>query len=289
MFRAGELDYTSNVPSALFSTLRETYGAQFSVYPLLSVYFLAFDMREPPFDDIRVREAATRAVDRDDFVDVVLGTGQPGAWGLVPPGVDGYESFAYARRDEPRAAQLARARELYAQAGYSDERPLRFELLYNTSDNHKKNAVAVQAMLRENIGADVSLINQEWKVMLENRKSPESWDLLRLGWTGDYNDANTFLETFRSGHPQNTSGYADPQFDALLDRANLEPDPQTRANLLAEAEETLMLAYPVLPLYFYVSKHLISDRVEGYQPNIMDRTYSKHLRLAQPSQASLTQ
>ncbi|MEL6870270.1 MAG: peptide ABC transporter substrate-binding protein [Pseudomonadota bacterium] len=279
LFRAGDLDITSNAPGALYQDLKNTYGDRFLVAPNLSVYFLVFDMSEPPFDDIRLREALTRAVDRDDIANVVLGAGQLGAWGLVPPGVTGYESFSYAWRDHPRDEQLAAARALYAQAGYNADTPLSAELIYNTSDNHKKIAVAVQAMLRENLGAAVTVINQEFKVMLQNRNQRENWDLLRLGWTGDYNDANTFLEIFRSDHPQNTSTFADPQFDAMLDAANRELDPARRSALLAQAEARVMQQYPVLPLYFYVSKRLVAERVAGFQPNIMNRIYSRHLSL----------
>ncbi|MEO0575747.1 MAG: peptide ABC transporter substrate-binding protein [Pseudomonadota bacterium] len=277
LFRAGELDITSNSPSGLYSQLTDTYGDRFVVSPNLSVYFIVFDMSEPPFDDVRLREALTRAIDRDDMTRVVTGDGQQGAWGLVPPGVDGYVSFAYPWRDDPRPAQIAEARALYAQAGMSEASPLEATLIYNTSDNHKKIAVAVQAMLRENLGADIDIINQEFKVMVENRSQRGAWDLLRLGWTGDYNDANTFLETFRSDHPQNTSGLKDPAFDAMLTAANLELDAAKRQTMLREAERHLMLQYPVLPVYFYVSKHLVSERVAGYTPNIMNRTYSRHL------------
>lgn len=279
MFRAGELDITSNTPNALYRTLRQTYGSQLVVHPLLSIYFYVFDMTEPPFDDVRLREAVTIAVNRDDLVDVVLGTGQPGAWGLIPPGVDGYQSFSYEWRDWPRERQIERARELYRQAGYSDEQPLAIDLLYNTSDNHKKVAVAIQSMLRENLGAEVTLINQEWKVMLENRRERGNWDLLRLGWTGDYNDPNTFLETFRSDHPQNTSGFESDGYDALLDAVGNELDLSRRAQIANDAERRLMESYPVLPLYFYVSKHLVSERVIGFTPNIADRIYSRHLAL----------
>lgn len=277
MFRAGELDITSNTPTALFRQLRETYGKRLVVHPTLSIYFYVFDMTEPPFTDVRLREALTIAIDRDHLVDTVLGAGQPGAWGLVPPGVDGYASFNYEWQSWPRERQLERARSLYAQAGFTEDEPLRIRLLYNTSDTHKKIAVAIQGMLRDNLGADVELENQEWKVMLENRRDRSAWDLLRLGWTGDYNDPNTFLETFRGDHPQNTSGYVNAEFDALLDAVGTELDPERRMSLARDAEALLMREYPVLPMYFYVSKHLVSERVLGLEPSINDRIYSRHL------------
>lgn len=281
MFRAGELDITSNTPSAQFKRLQEDYGERLVVHPLLSIYFYVFDMTEPPFSDVRLREALTIAIDRDHLVEKVLGAGQPGAWGLVPPGVQGYTSFTYEWRTWPRERQLERARALYAQAGFTEDAPLRIRLLYNTSDTHRKIAVAIQGMLRDNLGVDVVLENQEWKVMLENRRDRSAWDLLRLGWTGDYNDPNTFLETFRADHPQNTSGYANVAFDDLLDAVGTELNPARRMALARDAEALLMREYPVLPLYFYVSKHLVSERVVGLTANINDRIYSRHLSFAE--------
>ncbi|MEO0616741.1 MAG: peptide ABC transporter substrate-binding protein [Pseudomonadota bacterium] len=279
MFRAGELDITSNTPNTAYPQLRDTYGDQLVVHPNLTVYFYVFDMTQPPFTDARVREAVAIAVDRDQIAGAVLQAGQAGAWGLVPPGVDGYDSFSYEWKALPREQQIARARELYAAAGYSEDTPLQVKLLYNTSDIHKKLAVAVQGMLRENLGAVVELENQEWKVMLDNRRDRSAWDLLRLGWTGDYNDPYTFLETFRADHPQNTSGYVNAAYDALLDDVANELDPTRRVQLARDAERLLMREYPVLPMYFYVSKHLVSERVGNFVPNINDRIYSRHLTL----------
>ncbi len=279
MFRAGELDFTSGTPNSLYRQLRQTYGDQLVVHPMLSTYFYVFDLGEPPMNDVRVREALTIAVDRDDLVDIVLGTGQPGAWGLIPPGVDNYESFSYDWRSLPREEQLERARNLYKQAGYSEAQPLEIDLLYNTSDNHKKIAVAIQGMLRENLGARVNLINQEWKVLLENRMQREGWDLLRLSWSGDYNDPNTFLEIFSSNHAQNTPGFESEAFDNMLEQIANELDPVVRAGIAADTERFLMERYPILPLYFYASKHLVSERVGDFTPNIGDRIYSRYLTL----------
>ena len=284
-FRAGELDLTSSVPNTQVERLVSDFGDEFQSNPYLSTYFYVFDTAESPLDDIRLRQALSMAVDRTALSDVVLGAGQPGAWGLIPPGVAAYESFQYEWRDWPRPQQLEEARRLYAAAGYGPDNPLRVEILYNTSDNHRKIAVAIQAMLREHLGVDAVLLNQEWKVMLQTRRDRSAWDILRFGWTGDYNDAYTFLEIFQSNSALNPSGFEDPTYDALLNRASRETDTAARARLLQEAEARIMTQYPIMPLYFYVARHLVSARVAGYRGNIMDHIYSRHLR---PSGSSTT-
>ncbi len=279
LFRAGEIDITSTVPSSQYAALRETYPDALHVNPLLGTYFLVLDTTQAPLADKRVRKALTMAVHREDISRVVLGSANPGAWSFVPDGIVGYSGYHYPWRDEPREAQLATARELYAAAGYSQDKPLQIQLLYNTGDNHRKLMVAVQEMIRQNLGAEVELINQEWKVMLQTRKDFDAWDLLRFGWNGDYQDAYNFLEIFQGNNPLNAAGWQNPAFDALLQDANEEQDLALRAKILRAAEAMLLEDYPMLPLYFYASKHLVSDRVTGFSATIMDRIYSQHMRI----------
>lgn len=285
-YRAGELDFTQSVPNNQYDWIRANLGDQLHVTPYLSTYLFVLDLTEPPFDDVRVRQALAMAVDRETLVEKVLGGGQQGAWGLVPPGVDNYTSAEYEWKDWPEERRLAEARRLYREAGYSDENPLEARILYNTSDNHRKIAVAVQEMIRSALGADITVVNQEFKVMLETRKEPARWEILRYGWTGDYNDPNTFLEIFRSDSPQNPAYYGNPEFDRLLEAAASERDMARRAELLREAEQLLIEDYPAVFAYFYVARHLVKPYVQGYRANIMDHNYSRHYRVEKPAPES---
>jgi len=281
-YRAGELDFTQSVPNNQYDWIQANLGDELHVTPYLSTYFFVLDLTERPFDDARVRQALAMAVDRQTLVEKVLGGGQQGAWGLVPPGVDNYASAEYEWRDWPEERRLAEARRLYREAGYSADNPLEARILYNTSDNHRKIAVAVQEMIRSALGADITVVNQEFKVMLETRKEPSRWEILRYGWTGDYNDPYTFLEIFRSDSPQNPAWYANPEFDRLLENASEEVDMDRRARLLRDAEQLLINDYPVIFAYFYVARHLVKPWVSGYRANIMDHNYSRHYRIERP-------
>ena len=281
-YRAGELDFTQSVPNSQYDWIRANLGDELHVTPYLSTYLFVLDLSEPPFDDARVRQALAMAVDRQTLVEKVLGGGQQGAWGLVPPGVDNYTPAEYDWKDWPQEQRLAEARRLYREAGYSAENPLEARILYNTSDNHRKIAVAVQEMIRSALGADITVVNQEFKVMLETRKEPSRWEILRYGWTGDYNDPYTFLEIFRSDSPQNPAYYANPEFDRLLGEASAEVDLERRARLLQDAERLLINDYPSIFAYFYVARHLVKPWVRGYRANIMDHNYTRHYRVERP-------
>ena len=278
-YRAGELDFTIRIPDSRFDWIQENLADELHVAPSLWVYFYAFDLTEPPFDDVRLRQALTMAVDRKIIVEQVTGAGELPAFSLVPPGVEGGVPYDYPWSGLPDDERVAEARRLYREAGYGPDNPLRVEIRYNTDDNHQRIAVAVAAMWRQALGVEASLLNEEWKVMLQNRHNPALWDVIRFGWAGDYNDPFTFLEIFHSSHGQNFFGFSSPEYDGLLESAAGEADTRTRSRLLHEAEQRLLEEYPVLPLYFYVSKHLVKPYVAGFEPNIMDRNYTRHYRI----------
>ena len=134
-------------------------------------------------------------------------------------------------------------------------------------------------MLKQNLGVRVNLINEEWKVFLQTRKQKRITQLFRAGWIGDYNDAYTFSELLHSKHGINDSAYNNPAYDALLEQAAVEGDFERRRELLQEAEELMLQDQPIMPNYFYVSKKMVSPRVDGFQTNIMDHHYTKNFRL----------
>ena len=282
-YRADELDYTFTIPSTQLDWIREHLPGELHLAPYLSVYYYILNLDKAPFKDRPLlRQALSMAIDRETLSGKVVGAGEVPAYSFVPPGVAGYEQVRYEWAEVPHAERLARAQALYERAGYSRDAPLEVEIRYNTSENHKKIAVAIAAMWKQALGVEATLVNEEWKVFLQTRKNRAAWEALRFTWVGDYNDANTFLEIMHSGHGQNDAGYANPEYDRLLEAAALETDLQARALLLRRAEKLMLEDYPVLPIHFSVSKHLVKPWVKGYQPNIMNRDQSRYFRIERP-------
>jgi oligopeptide transport system substrate-binding protein len=278
MFRAGELDLTWTVPTEHIAGLRETQGDALRIAPSLALYYLAFDLSEPPFDDVRLRQALTMAVDRQTLVDV-LGRGEQAAFGLVPPGVANHVAARYPWQFMAAEERQETARDLFEQAGYDEGHSLQLTLTYDTGDIHETVALAVTSMWREVLGIEVELHKKEWKYFLATRDDRSAWQIMRFAWTGDYNDPSTFTDIFRSDSPQNLPGYLNPEYDRLLDEANGHLNLDDRADKMSAAESALLNDYPIAPLYFYVSKHLVSDRVKNFENNILDRHPTQFLRL----------
>ena len=176
----------------------------------------------------------------------------------------------------------------YKEAGYGEDKPLKIEVRYNTGDLHRKIAVAVQSMWSEVLGAEVTLVNEEFQVLLSNMREAEVTQVVRASWMGDYNDAHTFLSILQGGSPANMPQYASEQYDDLMDRAASHVDPERRRLYLEEAERVMLADHPVIPLYFYVSKHLVRPEVAGWGDNVLDYHYSQHLSLSAPDSGRTT-
>lgn len=279
-YRAGELDWTASVPLGQLEWVQAHLPEEYRAAPYLGTYYYGLNLTRPPFKGNRaIREALSLAIDRKLLVEKVIRGGEIAAYGWVPPGVRNYtgQSFAYA--DWPRRRQIQVARRLYHQAGYSRSHPLSVEIRYNTSEDHQKIGTVIASMWKAVLGVKTTLINEEWKVFLQNVQARRATQVYRASWIGDYNDAYTFAELMHSRFGLNGAGYANPVYDHLLDQATTEVGKSQRRALLERAERMLLRDHPLIPIYFYVSKHLLKPYIEGYQDNIMDHHYTKDLRV----------
>lgn len=280
-YRAGDLHVTAVVPRGQYDIVKRDYAAELHISPQLSTYYYGFALDRAPFRDAPgLRRALSLVIDREQLAQVVLRVGELPAYGWVPPGVHDYTSqrFDYAGRS--MTERMAEARRLYAAAGYSVAKPLRFELRYNSGEVHGRLAVAIAAMWKAALGVEAQLTAVEFRSLMADIDARDV-EMFRLSWSGDYNDAYTFLQYLKSDFGINLPRYSNPAYDALLARASSTADTAARRELLEEAERTMLADTPLVPLYFYVNKHLVSPRVTGWYDNVLNVVYSKDLALRQ--------
>ncbi|HEX7080991.1 MAG TPA: peptide ABC transporter substrate-binding protein [Gammaproteobacteria bacterium] len=278
-FRAGGLDMTYTIPKAQLPWIRENLADQLVIAPYLGTYYYGLNLTKPPFKDApALRRALALAIDRDIITQQVTAAGEIPAYGWIPPNVANYESQQMPEAAWTQEERETEAKRLYAQAGYSAANPLRVELLYNTQDDHKRIAVAVAAMWKQVLGVETTLVNQEWKVYLDTRNQRKT-QVFRAGWIGDYNDAYSFAEVQHSASGLNNTGYANPEYDHLLELASAEQDLAKRAEYLQEAERVLLDDMPLIPIYYYVTARMVKPWVRGYEANIMDHFHTKDLSI----------
>ncbi len=267
MYRDGQLHYTNEILLDRIPGYQAERPDEVSIVPWLGSYFYMFNTTRPPFDDVRVRKALAMVIDRELLVDSILqGIVKP-SYSLVPPDTLGYfppKTFSY----DPE-----QARQLLADAGYPNGEGFpAFDVLYNTHEDHRRLAVALQQMWASELNIPAQLMNQEWKVYLENQDNM-NYDVSRRGWIGDYVDPNTFLDMYVTDGGNNKTGFSNPRYDEIiLNEAPRALDRDERYALYHEAETLLMEEMAILPIYTYSTKHLIHPSVRGLTPNIMDHT-----------------
>ncbi len=277
-YRAGELDITENVPISQMGWIRENLREELRIAPYLGVYYLGYNLTRAPFkDNLKLRQALSMVINREVLTDKILKTGDLPAYSWVPPGVANYSSIEYDWKSQPFKQRVLEAQRLYQEAGYSKANPFTVELRYNTSENHKKIALVIAAMWKQHLGVKTRLYNEEWKVFLANRKAMKVTQVFRSGWIADYNDAYSFAELLHSQHGVNDMGYTSAEYDRLLAQSAMQLDQTKRRQILQQAERHLLNDYAFIPIYHYVSKHLVKPYVGGYEDNIMDHHYTRHL------------
>ena len=276
-FRSGALDVTSTIPGAQFSWIKQHMGQELHIAPQLGVYYLGLNLRRAPFDKSpKLRQALSMVIDRERLVQAVTGTGELPAYSFVPPQTFNYSPPMpeYAGWTMPR--RIAQARQLLADAGMLKAPPA-IELRYNSNELHGRIAVAVARMWKEALGVDTTLQAEEFKVLLQDIDRGNVTQVFRASWLADYDDAYGFLQVLQSGFGINLPHYSNAAYDELLTRAANDVDAGRRRALLQEAERVMIADQPLIPLYFYVAKHLVSPQVRGWRDNPENVVYSKEL------------
>lgn len=275
-YRAGELDFTYEVPNNQFKWIKANLKDELIVRPWLGIYFYGFNITKFPFkDNLDLRVALSMAIDREIITSKVTQFGEKPAYAYVPPGVGNYQPQNPDWASWSKEERLIEALRLYNKAGFSKTNPLEVELRYNTSENHKKIAIAVAAMWKQALGVKTHLVNEEWKVFLANRRLKKVTQVFRAGWISDYNDAYSFLELLYSQSGINDSGYNNKKYDILLKQSANTFDSNERLNTMYKAEKTLLRDQPIMPIYSYVVKRLIKPYLAGVGNNIMDHHHTK--------------
>ena len=274
MFRAGQLHITGSVPPDKIAVYRKDAPQFLRVEPYLGNYFYRFNTQLPQLADPRVRRALAMSIDRQQIVDHVTKGGQLPAYAFTPPDTLGYTAppgFAY----DPEGA-----RALLAAAGFPDGAGFPpTELLYNTSESHRKLAVAIQQMWKRELNIEITLNNQDWKVYLDSVANG-NYQIARGGWIGDYVDPNSFLDMWVTDGGNNRTGWSDPRYDELVMRlAPAAPSREQRYAWFREAETRLMEAMPVLPVFYSSRNYLVQPSVRGLPPNLLGYPLFKQIHL----------
>jgi len=278
MFRTGALHVASTTPSSKIAVYQESDPERISISPYLGTYFYRFNVTRKPLDNPLVRRALSMSIDREAIVNAVTKGGQLPAFSFTPPETQGYfppegEDAFSIRYD------IAKAKDLLAEAGFPEGKGFpTLELLYNTSEGHRRIAEAIQQMWKKALGIDIQLANTDWKVYL-SRTNDLDYDISRAGWIGDYPDPNTFLDMMLTGGGNNRTGWSNPDYDRLIAKAATQSKQEDRYRSFAKAESILNKDAPLMPIYTYTRVTLRDPTVKNWYPNILDHHPYKYIFL----------
>ena len=269
-FEAGELDMNDDLPTEQLTDLRAKFGDQIKIGPLQGTYYYVFKILKAPWDNVKLRHAISEAIDRDYLAEKVWQNTMVPAYSFVPPGITGYETRT---TDYAEKSQLDReddAKKVLTELGYGPDKPLKMELRYNTSENHKNTAVAVQEQLRP-LGIEVTLLNTDGKTHYGHLEQHGDFDVARAGWNADYQDPTNFLDLCKTGAGNNYSEYSNKDYDNLMAKAAANPDSNARMKDLSDAEAIgVARDLCVMPLLFYSYHNIVSRKIKGWEENAMD-------------------
>ncbi|MCW2254963.1 oligopeptide transport system substrate-binding protein [Providencia alcalifaciens] len=280
-YLAGDLDITESFPKQRYHKLLADIPNEVFTPDQLGTYYYAFNTQRSPTSDVRVRQALSMAIDRQLIVSKVLGTGEKPANYFTPDVTAGfkpqkglYENYSQKELDE-------QAKSLLQAAGYAGYNPLELTLLYNSSENHQKIAIAVASMWKKKLGVEVKLVNQEWKTYIDSRNTG-NFDVIRASWIGDFNEPSTFLSLLTSQHSGNIPKFKSKQYDDIMAAASLETNTDLRNRYYNQAEAIITQEAPIAPIYQYTNARLIKPWLKGYPiKNPEDVAYSHNFYITE--------
>ncbi len=278
-YRAGEIDWTYEVPNTQFNWIEANLADELFITDWFGTYYFGFNTLREPFDDPRVTKALSLAIDREIITTKLRRFGEQPSFSFTPPGLDGYDPPQPAWASWTQAQREQHALELLAEAGYGPDNPLSLEIRYNTHEDHKRVSLAIAAMWENTLGVRASLINEEFRVFLATRRARAITEVFRAGWIGNYLDPMYFLELFHSDNQQNDVGFFNEKYDALLAQAARTPDREDRFAVLNQAEQILLETQPFAPVYTYVTRRLVKPYVRGWESNLVDQHPTRYMFL----------
>ncbi len=276
-YLANELDKT-DIPTGQFKRLKQSKPKQVHSNPRLCSYFYIFNVEKAPLNDVRVRQALSYTIDRDIITGTILGSGETAAYTFTPTKTANFSMPHLDYAELTQKQRIQKAKTLLLKAGYGTDNPLKVTILFNTSEAHKKIAIAISQMWKQSLGIEVTLENQEWKTFLESRKQG-NFDIARAGWCGYYNEASAFLNMLLSDSEYNDANYKNHQLDTLMLQARQSNNPDKN---YSRVEQIIATDFPIAPIYHYSEVFLLKDYVKGWPyKNIRNTWYSKNLYITE--------
>jgi oligopeptide transport system substrate-binding protein len=275
-YENGELDSNDDIPTEQRTAIEQKMPGQFFNAPYLGSYYYSVKTDKAPLNNPKLRRALALMIDRDQLAEKVWSGTMVPAYSIIPPGMQGYPNNFSDFKDMAPIDREDEAKKILAELGYGPDKPLKLEIRFNTSDNHKNTAIAIADMMKP-FGVEATLFNSDTKTHYGYLEQKGNYDLARAAWIADFKDPYTFLSLAETGNGSNYSNYSNPEYDAALKKAAQEADGPKRLVLLGEAEKIMNRDIPYIPLLYYGYHNLVSPKLKGFEQNVMDIHLTRYM------------
>jgi len=283
MFKNGEIDYLGSPYQTVALDAIDGFKADGSlqIADYAAIYWYKFNTKDKITGNANIRKALTLAIDRQSLIDNVTKGEQKPALGMVPSAISGFEEDRGYYKDNDIEGAKAALEAGMKELGISDPKEISINLSFNTSEGHAAIAQFIQEGWSKNLGISVNLDNSEWQVYLEKLNQLD-YQVGRMGWIADYNDAYTFLEMYDTAeNGNNDTGWENAQYKDLLKKSVTELDTAKRTEILKQAEAVAMTEFPVGPIYYYTNLYVIDDKVQNMSPDRIGNIQLKDVKIAE--------
>jgi oligopeptide transport system substrate-binding protein len=267
-FLAGQLHTTYSLPPDLLTRVRKRHPQYLRTEPYVGTDFLRFNTTRPGLDNLKVRQALSLAINREELCQYIYEGFTP-ARGLTPKLGD-YQPVDVLRYD------MEKAKALLAEAGFPGGKGLPSYAVLLSRPNPA--VEALQASFRE-LGIRITVEQKDWGSNIAAQQALK-YDISIGGWIGDYLDATTFLDMWTKDNGNNNSGWSSTEYEALLREAAQQSDPTQRAAILARAEALMLSEAPIAPIAWRSRLYLHRPEVQGWHPLVLDNHPWKAITLA---------
>lgn len=274
-FRSGDIDIARDFDSSQYEWIANNLAGEYDVFPYIGIYYFSINTKNKKLSDIRVRQAINLSIDREIITEKALKSGAVPAYSMVPHGIKNYRPAELSFKNMSKVARIEKAKELLKQAGYNKNNPLSIEISSNICEQQKKVLISVANMLKE-VGIQSNITYIDTQSHYENMEKGK-YEIGRVGWIADYDDPLSFLYLGESGVISNFTKFSNKEYDNLLKMAKKTPIEAKRNEYYKQAERILLDSYIYIPIYYYVSKNLISTKIQGFMPNIINIHPSKYI------------
>jgi len=275
LYETGDVDITSVYSIERFTDPTEPLHNELRTGVSLCTGYVVFDSTQPPFDDVNVRKAFSMAFNRQQFIEVIFPDRALPAIGLYPPGLPGFNISLQGLPYDPQ-----KARELLKQSKYGMNLPPIVFTDAGIGSDISPDIAAMADMWKKNLGVTITIENLEPNFYYDQIYSNNHGQLFSGGWCADYPDPENFADVlFHTGSPQNNGGYSNPELDALLEAARIEPDVTKRIAMYQQAEQIIVDDAAALFTIHYLNFELVKPYVKGYVLTPIDIPIERYMWL----------